>query len=346
VLRCPHTDSANAANDLDDSRSVLGDKAYRGRSVGRAEAAMAELGRCLEAGGLDEAAQARIREAIEATRQMIGDAEAERVRYDGLFNALPDPISIIDAVGRVLDLNAAGIKAYGRPRDEIVGHLVHVINPDLPRDHMGPVWEALNRGGSYVVEVTNMRGDGSRFPVEVHSAAFDDRGERHIVAVARDLTLRREAELRYRQLLESIDKGIVVHDDQGRIVSGNPAAMRMFGIAEGESLNDALDFDQWLIVDERGKQIHFDDMPPMRALRSGQTIASTLLGLHHSGRMPLSWLSVTSVPQYAPDSDKPTHVISLFSDVTALKRDSALFDRAQSLARIGGWEWDAGRTRL
>jgi diguanylate cyclase (GGDEF)-like protein/PAS domain S-box-containing protein len=331
---------------LDDRRSVLGDKAFRGRSVGRAEAAMADLQRLLESGVLDAATQARLREAIDATQRMIEDAEAERVRYDGLFNALPDPISIIGADGTVLDLNAAGLRAYGRPREEIVGHLVHVINPELPRDHMDPVWEALNRGESYVVEVTNMRGDGSRFPVEVHSAAFDDRGERHIVAVARDLTLRRLAELRYTQLLESIDKGIVVHDDQGRIVSGNPAAMRMFGIAEGESLAQALDFDHWLIVDERGKQIHFADMPPMRALRSGHTIDSTLLGLHHAGRMPLSWLSVTSVPQYAPDSDRPTHVISLFSDVTALKRDSALFDRAQSLARIGGWEWDAGRNRL
>ena len=39
-------------------------------------------------------------------------------------------------------------------------------------------------------------------------------------------------------------------------------------------------------------------------------------------------------------------MLSLFSDVTELKRDSALFDRVQALAHIGGWEWDAGRNRL
>ena len=39
-------------------------------------------------------------------------------------------------------------------------------------------------------------------------------------------------------------------------------------------------------------------------------------------------------------------MFSLFTDVTALKRDSALFDRAQALAHIGGWEWDAGRDRV
>jgi diguanylate cyclase (GGDEF)-like protein/PAS domain S-box-containing protein len=331
---------------LNDSRSVPGDKAPHDTAVERARAALAGLSDLLRTGKLDEPTKAAVRRAIASTEALIREALAERERADGLFNALPDPVSVIGADGTVLDLNAAGLRAYGRPRDEIVGHLVHVINPDLPRDHMIPVWEALNRGASYVVEVTNMRSDGTRFPVEVHSATFNDRGERHIVAVARDLSRRNEAELAYRQLLEAIDKGIVVHDAAGRIVSGNPAAMRMFGIAEGESLAEALDFDHWLILDERGRQIHFDDMPPMRALRSGQTIDSTLLGLHHHGRMPLSWLSVTSVPQYQPDADRPSHVISLFSDVTALKRDSALFDRAQSLARIGGWEWDAGRNRL
>ena len=43
---------------------------------------------------------------------------------------------------------------------------------------MAPVWEALNRGDTYVVEVTNMRADGTRFPVEVHSAGFDTRATR------------------------------------------------------------------------------------------------------------------------------------------------------------------------
>ena len=52
------------------------------------------------------------------------------------------------------------------------------------------------------------------------------------------------------------------------------------------------------------------------------------------------------MPQFAPGGDQPAQVTSIFSDVTALKRDSALFDRAQSLAHIGGWEWDTGRDRI
>src|SRR3546814_12446127 len=36
----------------------------------------------------------------------------------------------------------------------------------------------------------------------------------------------------------------------------------------------------------------------------------------------------------------------MFSDVTELKRDSALFNRVQALAHIGGWEWDCTSDRL
>src|SRR3546814_16042312 len=80
--------------------------------------------------------------------------------------------------------------------------------------------------------------------------------------------------------------------------------------------------------------------PSVRAMRDGRIIESTLLGLYHRQRRQLSWLSVTVVPQYAADADRPHQVLSMFSDVTELKRDSALFDRVQALAHIGGWEWD------
>src|SRR3546814_9045310 len=63
-------------------------------------------------------------------------------------------------------------------------------------------------------------------------------------------------------------------------------------------------------------------------------------------RRQLSWLSVTVVPQYAADADRPHQVLSMFSDVTELKRDSALFDRVQALAHIGGWEWDCTSDHL
>ncbi|WP_188310352.1 PAS domain-containing protein [Arenimonas fontis] len=279
-------------------------------------------------------------------RQLRGEAERQRRRYLNLFNAVPDPVSILDQEGRILDLNRAGERAYQRPREEIVGKLVHVLNPDLPPDHMGPVLEALHGGDTYVVEVNNQRGDDSRFPVEVHSALFHDGPHQYIIAVARDLSRRREAEQNYRDLLDAMDKGVVFQGADGSILSANAAAHRLLGIPEGGDIVQDLRWQDWLVVDHRGWPIGFHEMPPMRALASGRIVESTLLGLYHLGRRQLTWVSATSVPQFRPGAERPHQVISLFSDVTELKRDSALFLRTQALARIGGWEWDGGRQRL
>ena len=294
---------------------------------------------------LDAETRQLMSHALELLRATTTQKDWALLRYRALFDAVPDPVSILAEDGTVLDLNKAGMAAYKRRREEIVGQNINVLNPELPHDHMDPVWESLNRGDSYVIEVTNMRSDGTRFPVEVHSANFVFDGRKSLVAVARDLSKRHEAEMRYRELMEVIDKGIVVQNAAREIVYANRAALRIFGVGEGKRGND-LDLAHWRIVDQNGREMGSDALPAHRALATGQVIESMLLGLYHREHKQLLWLTVTSVPQFAPGGSKPAQVTSLFSDVTALKRDSALFDRAQSLAHIGGWEWDAGRDRV
>ena len=285
-------------------------------------------------------------ELLAMLHELRREADSASLRYQKLFNAVPDPVSLIDADGRIVDLNTAGELAYGLPRDEIVGKLIHVINPDLPADHMAPVLETLARKRTHVVEVYNKRADGSRFPVEVHSARFVDGPRQFVIAVARDLTGRREAEENLNTLLSVMDKGVLVQDQDGNALSANAAAMRILGLPEDEGIASSLRWQDWLVVDHRGWPLRFGEMPSMRAVRTGRIIESTLMGVYHTGRKQLTWLSVSSVPQFRAGESTPSRVISLFSDVTDLKRDSALFLRTQALARIGGWEWDGGRERL
>jgi len=322
---------------------VNGKRSNAATSSADPAATLAALERALADPALPDATRTLLEEARVALAAALATTEIERNRFRALFDAVPDPVSIIDWDGTVLDLNKAGMAAYQRPREEIVGKGIETLNPDLPRDHLGPVWETLSRGGTYVVEVTNMRADGTRFPVEVHSAGFEDEGQQRIVAVARDLSSRHEAEVRYRELLEVIDKGILVRDTAGRITYANPAAIRMLGVEPGTSLDEALSPPLGRVFDEHGVELAEEELPSFRAMRTGEQAPSTVLGFYNARTRRLVWLSVNSVPQFAPGADKPHQVLSLFSDVTAIKRDVTLFDRVQDMAHIGGWEWDAGR---
>ena len=304
------------------------------------------LGRARDDATLPADARALLERAHEALQRALDAAESSQHRYTALFDAVPDPVSIIARDGTVLDVNKAGIAAYRRRREEIVGKPIEVLNPDLPEGHLGPVLEALDRGDTYVVEVTNMRADGSRFPVEVHTAAFEYPGRRQMVAVARDLSHRWQAETRYRLLLESIDVGVILFDRDMRAISANPAAFRAIGIEPGQRVENLLRTDDWTVVDARGQPLAYEDWPAVQALQRGQSIRNTVIGLYHVPAQRMTWLSATCVPVFETDATTPSCVFAMFSDVTTLKRDNVLFDRAQGLAHIGGWEWDRGRQRL
>ena len=281
----------------------------------------------------------RLADELDATRAAVG---AERMRYRGLFDAVPDPVSVLARDGTVLDLNKAGMAAYKRPREEIVGKNIDVLNPDLPRDHMVPVLDTLDRGETYVIEVTNMRADGTRFPVEVHSASLIFDGREALVAVARDLSQRQEAEVRYRELMEVIDKGIIIQDRNGRFVYGNSAALRIFGIETGESLAEAMQPGHWIYLHESGRELAGDELPTARARDSGRIVESTVLGMQHRHNGKLIWITVTVVPQYAAGSDTPTQLLSLFSDITELKQaEETLRVQAQTDALTGLLNRDA-----
>lgn len=295
---------------------------------------------------LDPGNQRLISEVAAAWQAAADARDAAERRYRSLFDAVPDPVSIIDWDGTVLDMNVAALRLFGRPRESLVGAPIETINPDLPRDHMIPVLDALGRGDSYVIEVTNMRADGTRFPVEVHSASIDYEGAQRIVAVARDLSSRAEVERRYAELIESVDNGIVVQDNEGHVVHVNSAAMRILGLKPGDSSEASLSSKQWLVVDESGIPLSSAQMPANVARTTGKMVESKILGVFRIDTDQFYWLSVTVIPRFHPQTGLSEQTLSLFSDITVLKRRSEMFDRVQSLASIGAWEYNRGSSRV
>jgi diguanylate cyclase (GGDEF)-like protein/PAS domain S-box-containing protein len=178
--------------------------------------------------------------------------------------------------------------------------------------------------------------------VEVHSASLVFDGREALVAVARDLSQRQEAEIRYRELMEVIDKGILIQDRHGKFVYGNSAALRIFGIESGESLAEAMQPGHWIYLHESGRELAGAELPTARARDSGRIVESTVLGMHNRQNGRLIWITVTVVPQYAAGSDTPTQLLSLFSDITELKQaEETLRVQAQTDALTGLLNRDA-----
>ena len=280
-------------------------------------------------------------------------AELERLRdalveatesFSALIDAVPDAVTVISGDGRIREANLAARQGYGRSREELLTLTIYDLSPDIPRDRIQRVIFDHADGQPFVHETDNVRADGSRFPVEVHSRVFLLHGAPHVLAVARDIGRRREAErqrqeseIRYRELLRAMDKGVVIQEPSGRITSVNPAACRMLRRSEATLLSAVVDQAGWQFLARDGSPLEAEQLPARVALRERRTVESTTIGVFDPVEQWRCWLSVTSTPIAREQGSEPFQVISTFSDVTALVRDSDLFLRTQQLARIGGW---------
>lgn len=292
----------------------------------------------LDAGDLAEIAR-RVGELLKIGRSAVS-------RYVGLFDAAADAITLIDRNGQIVDANLAAERMFGWSRQELRQRTVYDLNPSLPANHIEQVWDTLAVGESTSTETTNQCKDGELIPVEVHSRAYIDHDQKLIVAIARNISERlqserelRAGEERYAALLQAVDKGVIVHDANGRIVSMNATAERILGL-DSEDSPDRPNISEWDLYDDDGQAIEWSANPVLRAVRTGMRVESTVLGLVDRRSGHGRWVAISVVPQFREGETRPFQLISLFSDITELKRTAELFDQVQALARIGGWTVD------
>lgn len=158
--------------------------------------------------------------------------------YRGLFEHAHDAILILDpATEIVLDANPRAASLYGLPSHELIGRSMLEFSVDVSHGREC-VEQTLHENGAYVpLESKQYRCDGSVMEVEIHAAGITYGGRPAILSINRDVTERRqeerrvrESEEKFRLLLESVvDYAIYMIDPEGRVVSWNEGAERMFG---------------------------------------------------------------------------------------------------------------------
>ncbi len=177
-----------------------------------------------------------LREAGENLLQRVREHErtiAELKLLRMLVDKSRDSIEIVDPdTLRFLDVNERACFDLGYSRQELLAMGVPDIDPVVTGDMATKVAELLRQNGSAVVEGVHRRKDGSTFPVEVGLTRVPLDRE-YVLAIARDLTERKQAEARlreYARVVESLEEMIVVVDREFNYVIANRAFLRYRGI--------------------------------------------------------------------------------------------------------------------
>jgi PAS domain S-box-containing protein len=189
-------------------------------------------------------------------------AASER-RLHALLRSLPDAVVCFDRAGTVLTFNPAAESLFRRRAAEVVGGPIADLVTAPYRDTVaaGLAWRAgLDEGVMYQAEVDAACAEGAAVPIDVLVGELEGREGEVFVAVARDITARREVERmkddfvavvshELRTPLTSIRASLALLAT-GRLGDLDPAAERMVRIAATNSerlvrlVNDVLDLDR------------------------------------------------------------------------------------------------------
>ncbi len=133
------------------------------------------------------------------TEQALKDSEE---RYRTLVEGANDAVFLETFDGHIVDINTKAYQILGYTRDE----LLHLTMADLVHqdDSQAEEEEKEENEASQHREETMIRKDGSQVPVEVNTSILRLKGEKYLMSVVRDITQRKEKELRQKHLEQAI----------------------------------------------------------------------------------------------------------------------------------------------
>jgi PAS domain S-box-containing protein len=197
--------------------------------------------------GVIEKATYLARVAIERDRAET-DLRTSEEKYRDLINASPDAICVMDAEGKCLLVNPAGVELAGRPESELIGSSIAETYLPEERHLFKDRVDKLKAEGSFRFERKFLRKNGEVIPVEVSLSAL--RG-RYYQAIIRDISQRKRREALLageNRVLEMVAKG----DSLGEILDS------LCRLVEEQS-SDVLA--SILLMDPNGKQLRHGGAP-------------------------------------------------------------------------------------
>ncbi|MCE5230405.1 response regulator, partial [bacterium] len=254
----------------------------------------------------------------------------DRVRREQIFrevfNTPQDAIFFFDETG-IIDVNQAAVRMMGFERpEEMIGIKPFMFSPELQpdgrpsREKGVELIEKVFEEGTARFEWLHRRKTGEVFPTEIVLNKVKLADKPAILAMFRDLTERKRAELELKDrlmfqqaLLNSIPHPMFIKNSEAQFLGCNAAYEKAFGIASADLAGKTVLELEYIPMDERRK-FHAEDTA---AIRDASRVSYELPIVYADGQ---THITLYSVDGFRLADGRPGGLIGLLVDISDNKK--------------------------
>lgn len=214
----------------------------------------------------------------------IRDATLRRQMQNQLRDfteSAPDAIVIVGSNGRIELVNRRTEELFGYQRETLIGQPIEILVPERSRPtHVARrdayMAEPRLREMGAEMELAGRCKDGTEVPVEISLSPLNGSNGQQTIAAIRDVTERRAAQRRFRDLVESAPDGIVIIDSDGQISLVNSQAEALLGYSRDQMIGQSVE----MLVPEASREGHvakrnqFISQPEKRPMGSNLSLSA------------------------------------------------------------------------
>ncbi len=127
--------------------------------------------------------------------------------------------------------------------------------------------------------------------------------------------------IKYKNLFDTMELGVVYQDRNGKIIEANPAAEKILGLSVNELNKLDSNSEHWKAIKEDGNPFPGNEHPSIIALKTGKRVNNVIMGIYSNKEKSYKWILINAVPEFTEGEAKPISVYTTFNDFTAYKKN-------------------------